>query len=293
MKLKEICDFLEAQNIEFDLIGDPESEIDGYSALNEYRAMTITWVRGDGKTYDNVHPEYALAEKNCVVSIKNKIICENPKEVFFEIMKQFFDNSIPYANSDYFIRGEAKLGEDVIIGKGSIIDGEVSIGKGSVLGYDVKLIGKVQIGENCIIKSGVIIGESDIDFYFTDTGERHITKQYGGVLIGDNVIIGPNTVINKGSLGNTVIGDNVIIDDRCNISHNVKIGKNTAIISGTALLGSSEIGEHCYISTSVIRNGVKIGNNVTVGLGSAVVKDLPSNVVAFGCPAETVRNKAV
>ena len=35
--------------------------------------------------------------------------------------------------------------------------------------------------------------------------------------------------------------------------------------------------------------GVSIGNNVVIGAGSVVTKDLPENVVAFGNPCRIIR----
>ena len=33
---------------------------------------------------------------------------------------------------------------------------------------------------------------------------------------------------------------------------------------------------------SILKNGVSIGDNSKIGMGSVVIKDIPSNVVAFG-----------
>ena len=39
----------------------------------------------------------------------------------------------------------------------------------------------------------------------------------------------------------------------------------------------------------VIMPGVTIGNNVVIGAGSVVTKDIPDNVVAFGTPCRVAR----
>ena len=36
--------------------------------------------------------------------------------------------------------------------------------------------------------------------------------------------------------------------------------------------------------------GVTIGDNVTIGAGSVVTKDIPSNTVAYGNPCRVVKN---
>ena len=50
------------------------------------------------------------------------------------------------------------------------------------------------------------------------------------------------------------------------------------------------IGDNCYIGTGVtILGPVKIGNNVTIGAGSVVVRDIPDNAVVAGNPARILR----
>lgn len=50
------------------------------------------------------------------------------------------------------------------------------------------------------------------------------------------------------------------------------------------------IGDNCWIGGSVtILPGVNIGDNVTIGAGSVVVHDIPSNSIAVGNPARVVK----
>lgn len=83
----------------------------------------------------------------------------------------------------------------------------------------------------------------------------------------------------------------------------ISIGKNCTITHSTVLahdascknfLGYSkvarvEIGNDCFIGyNSTILLGVKIGDNVIIGAGSVVTKDIPSNSVAAGVPAKKI-----
>ena len=50
------------------------------------------------------------------------------------------------------------------------------------------------------------------------------------------------------------------------------------------------IGKNCWLGAGVVvLPGVTIGDNVVVGAGSVVTKDLPSNVVAVGNPCKVLR----
>ena len=50
------------------------------------------------------------------------------------------------------------------------------------------------------------------------------------------------------------------------------------------------IGDNCYISTGVtILGPVTIGNNVIIGAGAVVTKDVPDNCVVAGVPAKIIK----
>lgn len=88
----------------------------------------------------------------------------------------------------------------------------------------------------------------------------------------------------------------VTIGDDCFIGPNVSI--YTACHSTDPVERNSRrewaepvsIGDNVWIGGSVtILPGVKIGDNVTIGAGSVVTKDIPSNSVAVGNPCKVIK----
>jgi len=84
----------------------------------------------------------------------------------------------------------------------------------------------------------------------------------------------------------------------------IHIGANCLIASGTTILSHDHckrvdnqpllvdtyIGKNCFIAVnSTILPGVKIGDEVVVGAGSVVTKDVPSNCIVAGNPAKVIR----
>ena len=72
------------------------------------------------------------------------------------------------------------------------------------------------------------------------------------------------------------------------------IGRNFSCIHCTTLgkKGDSRpvIGDNVSLGANVtIIGGVHIGNNVTIGAGSVVVKDIPDNAIAAGNPAKIIK----
>ncbi len=78
------------------------------------------------------------------------------------------------------------------------------------------------------------------------------------------------------------------IGKNCTVLPMVLLGKKMPDIDNPDIF----IGDNCYISTGVtILGPVKIGNNVTIGAGAVVTKDIPDNAVVTGVPAKIIKIK--
>ena len=99
------------------------------------------------------------------------------------------------------------------------------------------------------------------NFNFTVLDEAPVT-------IGDDCFIGPNVSIYTACHSTDPVRRNSRVEwaKPVNIGNNVWIGGSVTILPG-----------------------VSIGDNVTIGAGSVVVKDIPSNCIAAGNPCKVVR----
>lgn len=84
----------------------------------------------------------------------------------------------------------------------------------------------------------------------------------------------------------------VHIEERCLIASGVTILSHDHCkrVDGQPLLVDTYIGKRCFIAVnSTILPGVRIGDEVIVGAGAVVTRDVPSNVIVAGNPARIIR----
>lgn len=130
--------------------------------------------------------------------------------------------------------------------------------------------------------------------YLKKVGE-HITVEppficdYGSqVSIGDRVFINFNCIILD--CAPVTIGDDTFFAPNVQLyaaTHPIDPIKRS---SGIEFAQAIHIGNRCWLGGGVIVcPGVTIGDNVVIGAGSVVTKDIPGNSVAVGNPCRVVR----
>jgi len=220
----------------------------------------------------------------------NLLIVKDPY-VAYAVLAQYMDTTPKAAQNIHpsaVISEKASLGDNVIIGAGCFVGKFTKIGAGTQLWANVSIYHEVEIGQNCLIQSGAVIG-SDGFGYANDRGRWVKIPQVGQVIIGNNVEIGACTCIDRGALDATVIEDNVIIDNLCQIAHNVHIGTGTAVAGGVIMAGSLKVGRYCLIGgASVINGHMEICDKVTVtGMGMVMRPITEPGVYSSGIPLQT------
>lgn len=123
-----------------------------------------------------------------------------------------------------------------------------------------------------------------------------------GCQIGDNCFIGPFVEIQK----DVVIGNNTKIQSHTFICELVRIGNNCFIGHGIMFINdlfknggpargdkskwkSTDIGDNVSIGSNSTILPVSICNNVVIGAGSVVVKDIKQSGIYIGNPAKMIK----
>lgn len=103
--------------------------------------------------------------------------------------------------------------------------------------------------------------------------------------IGQGVIITSGVYIST----NVHVEDNVLVNVHCVIGHDVILQRNAVLSPNVALGGNCNIGANSYIGMSVpVKEGIIIGSDTVIGMGSVVLRDIPEGVVAMGNPARAM-----
>lgn len=219
------------------------------------------------------------------------IISNNPRLDFARVLQEFFPpKSISGIARTARIGRNVVLGDDIIIGEYSVIGDNVIIGDNTEIRHHVVIGDNTVIGNNCLVKSHTVIGEEGFGFERDENGVPIRIPHLGRVVIGNNVEIGALNTVMRGTLDDTIVADNVKTDDHVHIGHNVYIGRGCVITACAEISGSAKIGEMTSLGPNCsVMNGISIGSNCIVGLGTVVTKSLPNDVVAAGCPARVLR----
>jgi len=106
--------------------------------------------------------------------------------------------------------------------------------------------------------------------------------------MGRGVYIGPGAIVNAGA----VIGEGSIINSGAIVEHDCRIGAFAHIAPGGVLSGGVIVGDRAHLGTGCsVTHGVSIGADSIIGVGSAVVKDIPARSVCVGNPARKIKSR--
>jgi len=186
-------------------------------------------------------------------------------------------------------------GARVTVGDGTrIAGGEVVLADGVQIGrnVDIEVTERLVVGKGSQIRDRTIVHGRRIDlgreFYANHDAE------IGGVSCFEatsSLKVGYWFHLGSYSIVNTAM--------RVAIGNEVGLGRFSNLYTHGAYLSLAEgfpvqfapitIGSRVWLPSATVNPGVTIGDDVVVGVGSVVTKDIPSNSLAVGVPAKVIK----
>lgn len=301
-----------AQLLNGTIEGDPNVSVNRPSKIEEGGAGSITFLGRDK------YEEYAYTTTASVLLVSQDF---KPKQAIaatlirvedvygaLTFLLEKFGNQVQAPTGiakTAEVHPTAQLGEDVSVGRLSVIEEHAKIGAGSFIADQVYIGKNVELGKNaiiypgvrvlhdckigdhCILHANVVIGSDGFGFAPQEDGTYKKVPQTGNVWIENNVEIGASSTIDRATMGSTVIRKGVKLDNLVHIAHNVEIGENTVIAAQTGIAGSTKIGKNCRIGGQAGFAGhIHIADGTQIQGQSGVASTIKEpNTALFGSPA--------
>jgi UDP-N-acetylglucosamine acyltransferase len=172
---------------------------------------------------------------------------------------------------------KAELHPSVEVGPYCVIEANVRVAAGCVLMQNVYLTGWTEIGENCVLHPGVIVGHAPQDVKYD--GSRTYCR------IGRNNILREYVTIHRGTMPEsaTTVGDDCFLLAGSHVAHNCTVGSHVTMINGALLGGHVSVGNHATIGGGAgVHQFVRIGELAMVkGNAAAVMDVVPFALTSF------------
>lgn len=198
--------------------------------------------------------------------------------------------------------GHAKVVADIILSaKKYNISSFIDDSKKNQSIWNIPIISESDFLKKKIINKGIIaIGDNSVrekvaqkiknimpDFIFITA--IHPTSYIAtDTQIKEGTVVMANSTINPSS----IVGAHCIINTNSSVDHDCIIHDYASLAPNSCIGGNCEIGKSTAISIgATLFHRIKIGENVIVGGGSVVTRDIRSKTVVYGVPAKVIRER--
>ncbi len=292
--------------------GSPDHQLEGVAALGSATRADITFARSSKvlKEISQLDAGLCFCSPDMVEPLKSLgvlaiAVCDCPVAAFnmaASLLVQPRQNNF----HDEAISSDAILAEGVLIGPGACIGDGVQVGKNTIIGPGAVIgtgciighhchiganavIGFSIIGDRVDIRPGAVLGEAGLGIVMSEQGMLEVTH-FGHVRIADDVRVGSITTIDRAVFGETFIGERTKIDNQVQVAHNVTIGSDCVLAAFAGVSGSTTLGKGIMMGgRATIIDHIRIGDEVRIGAGALVTKDIGAGEIWSGYPARPLR----
>ncbi len=174
------------------------------------------------------------------------------------------------------VHPKAKIGSNVHIGSFTVIEEDVVIGDNCRIGSNVHIFNGARIGDGVQIFPFASISATPQSLRRDE--EKAILE------IGNGTIIREACTLNRGNPsfgGTTSIGQECLLMAYVHVAHDCHVGNNCVLANNVTLAGHIEVGKYATLGGLVaVHQFVRLGEQVMIGGGSLVRKDVPPFVTA-------------
>lgn len=121
--------------------------------------------------------------------------------------------------------------------------------------------------------------------------DRYATIVHPTATVGESCRVGVGSVLlaHVDLTADVVVGRHVAVMPQVVLPHDARVDDYATLASGVRLGGACHVAEGAYIGAAAcLREGVTIGARAMVGMGSTVMRDVPSERLWLGSPARDI-----
>jgi UDP-N-acetylglucosamine acyltransferase len=144
------------------------------------------------------------------------------------------------------------------------------------MGPHVHILGHTTIGNDCVIRSGAVIGGEPQDDDYHGEPTR--------IIVGDHCQFHEHITIHRATgEGETVIGNNVRMMAGSHVGHNARVDDFAVLVNNSAVGGHAHIGERVILSgQAAVHQFCKVGRLAMVAGACMVTRDVPPFSIVTG-----------
>ena len=165
---------------------------------------------------------------------------------------------------------QAEIDSNVAIGANCVIDAGVRIRSGCRLYHNVYVTGWTEIGSDCELHPGVIVGHIPQDTKYT--GAKSYCRIGRGTVLREYVTVHRGTVPES----ETVVGEECFLLGGSHVGHNCTVADRVTLINHVLLGGHVQVGPRVTMGgAAAVHQFVRVGELAMIAAVGRVVMDVP------------------